>query len=444
MLDERLVQITPSERQIAIQETEYYTFLHFGMNSVTGREWGTGKEDVSLFNPTRLHTDEWCEIIRKSGSKGIILTVKHHDGFCLFPSQYTEHCIKNTPYREGKGDIVKELSDSCKKYGLKFGIYLSPWDRHEPTYGKNAYNDYYVRQLEELLGGAYGKIFCVWLDGARGKDAEVEEDFRYDFERIYKTVRTLQPEAVISVMGPDVRWIGNESAKPRNNEWSVVPASSKNAENIAKNSQTSEEDVKKLSSLDEMQEDLGSYEKVKDVRELVWYPAEADVSIRKGWFYHPEQKPKNVRQLLKIYYNTVGRNAMLLLNVPPDGDGKIDARDEQVLTAFGKRIADIYRNPVDRDFVQKNNEWELRWDTPKKIKHLVLQEDIRYSQRVESFSVYFLTKFGKIRWKQYGVIGYKRIVKIPSFLPLCGIGIHVTATRGEVFLKSMIAYQKIR
>lgn len=204
---ERLTEIVPSARQLAYAELEYYTFIHYGMNTFTNSEWGTGKESPSQFNPQKVDTDQWVQAVKASGSKGIIFTAKHHDGFCLFPSDYTTHDIASSPYQDGQGDIVQELAESCRKYEMKFGVYLSPWDMHEPTYGTDAYNDYFVSQLTELCT-RYGELFAIWLDGAKGDGAP---DFTYDFDRYYEVIRTYQPNAVIAVSGPDVRWIGNEA-----------------------------------------------------------------------------------------------------------------------------------------------------------------------------------------------------------------------------------------
>ena len=220
---ELYTSIVPSPRQTAFQEDGFHVFFHYGINTFTNKEWGDGKAPAQLFNPTRQSTDQWMEAVSASGAKGVILTAKHHDGFCLWPTETTEYCVRNSPYRAGHGDVVREVSDSCKKYGLKFGIYLSLWDRNCPLYGTPEYNDFYVRQLTELLTG-YGEIFCIWLDGACGAKMDGKEPYPYDFDRVYKTVRELQPDAVISNCGPDIRWVGNESGRARKSEWNVVPA----------------------------------------------------------------------------------------------------------------------------------------------------------------------------------------------------------------------------
>jgi len=219
----KAVRVRPSMRQLAWQEMEFYAFIHFGMNTFTDREWGLGNESPELFNPTEFNAAQWVEACVSAGMKGLILTCKHHDGFCLWPSKFTEHSVKNSPWKDGKGDVVKEVSDACRKAGIKFGIYLSPWDRHEKTYGDSEkYNIFFMNQLRELLT-SYGEIFCVWLDGACGEGPNGRKQV-YDWEGYYRLIRELQPNAVISVCGPDVRWCGNESGHCRKSEWSVVPA----------------------------------------------------------------------------------------------------------------------------------------------------------------------------------------------------------------------------
>ena len=219
---EYAASIVPTERQLKWQDLEFYAFIHFGINTFTDSEWGNGNEDPELFNPEKLDCRQWAKVCQLAGMKGIILTCKHHDGFCLWPSAYTDHCVRSSSWRDGKGDVVKECAKACKEFGLKFGIYVSPWDRHEPTYGSGeAYNKFFLNQLRELLT-AYGDLFCVWFDGAcgEGKNGKVQE---YDWEGYYEVVRECQPDAVISLVGPDVRWYGNEWGVIRENEWSVVP-----------------------------------------------------------------------------------------------------------------------------------------------------------------------------------------------------------------------------
>lgn len=466
---EKLISVTPSERQLAFQDMEYYNFIHFGMNTFSDSEWGTGDEDPSLFNPVSLDTDQWAEAIAASGSKGIILTAKHHDGFCLWPSAYTEHSVKNSPYKNGCGDVVAELAESCKKYGLKFGIYLSPWDRHEPTYGTKAYDDFYVNQLTELLTN-YGEIFAVWMDGAKGSDAP---DFEYDFERYFEVVRRLQPNAVITICGTDVRWIGNEDGKHRDEEWSVVSSN----KNYNENSQTSADDKSNLAAIPDTAKDLGSREALAEYSadDLVWYPAEADMSIRRralnsygGWFYHENEMNKSVRKLFKVYLNTAGRNASFLLNVPPTKEGILDDDTVKTLAEFGDKLRNLYSNPISytaysgslqkgmtenpaitalatdsatNDFMLPSDEdiIDLKLNRSQKVRYLVLRENLTHSQRVERFDVYVKTVTG--RWKKVEsckLIGNKRIVLIGE--DTTEIRIFVRQSRSNPYFRHIALY----
>jgi alpha-L-fucosidase len=298
--------VRPTPQQLAWQEMEFIAFCHFGINTFTNREWGTGKEAPATFNPTAFDADQWVRVFKDSGIKMIILTAKHHDGFCLWPSAYTEHSVKSSPWRDGEGDVVGEVAAACRRGGLKFGVYLSPWDRHEPSYGDSPkYNEYFKNQLRELLTN-YGTITEVWFDGACGEGPNGKRQV-YDWHGYYAVIRKLQPDAVIAISGPDVRWVGNESGVARETEWSVQPARP------------------------------GRHQ----TQGLVWYPAECDVSIRPGWFYHPEQddKVKSLDHLLDIYYKSVGRNSVLLLNVPPDRRGLIHENDARRLREL-RRVLD--------------------------------------------------------------------------------------------------------
>ena len=283
-------EVTPSARQLKWQQTEFYAFCHFGMNTFTDVEWGTGDTPPEVFQPTDFDADQWAKTIKSAGMRGLILTCKHHDGFCLWPSAYTEYSVKNSPFRDGHGDVVKEVADACKAHGLKFGIYLSPWDRHEPTYGQGEpYNTYYKNQLRELLTN-YGELFCIWLDGAcgEGKNGKVQ---KYDWQGYYAVMRALQPNAAICISGPDVRWIGNEAGVCRESEWSVVPSWLAINEYTAEKSQKTD-DKRFAKKHNAMVLDLGSRKAIRGETELIWYPAEVDVSIRPGWFYHASQDNK--------------------------------------------------------------------------------------------------------------------------------------------------------
>lgn len=290
--------------------------------------------------------------------KGAILTAKHHDGFCLWPSQYTDYSVAAAPYQDGQGDIVREFSEACQAESFKFGIYLSPWDRNHPTYGQGkAYNTYFLNQLEELLT-QYGDVFEVWFDGAcgEGENGQVQT---YDWEAYYRLIRRLQPQAVISVCGPDVRWVGNEGGHSRANEWSVVPKSLQDNEKIAADSQQ-EADGSTMKLFDSADEDLGSRERLLSYDgELVWYPAELNVSIRPGWFYHSteDEEVRSLDNLWSIYKQSVGNNCTFLLNIPPNPDGLFADPDVQRLENLGRQINEFYkRNIIDQAKIEWSSE----------------------------------------------------------------------------------------
>jgi len=420
----KAANIRPAARQLAWQEKEFIAFIHFGINTFTDREWGTGKEDPKLFNPTDLDSRQWVRVCKEAGMKMIILTAKHHDGFCLWPSNYTEHSVKNSPWKNGKGDVVRELADACRPAGLAMGLYLSPWDMHEPTYGDTAkYNTFYKNQLREVLTN-YGEVAEVWFDGAKGPDAK---DMEYDWLAYYAIVRELQPNAVI-FNGPDVRWVGNESGYARQSEWSVMNRSDK-----------------LFGFINNQQKDLGSIEALGDGENLIWYPAETDVSIRPGWFYHASQddKVKSLQKLLDIYYSSVGRNSLLLLNLPPDRRGLIhendvkrlrelrkvlDATFRQNLALGAKATASAVRDNTSKYGVEKTvdhsketywttDDWvtatmlELDLGTERTFNVAELAEYIRTGQRVEEF---VLEAWDGQNWKGFArgtTIGYKRLLR---------------------------------
>lgn len=383
--------IVPNRRQLLIQEMKYYAFVHYTVNTFTNKEWGNGKESEQVFNPTDQNTDQWCAAIRDAGMKGVILTCKHHDGFCLWPTKTTEHSIKNSPYKNGKGDVVREVADSCKKYGLKFGVYLSPWDRNSKLYGTPAYNDFYIEQMTELLTN-YGEIFMLWLDGACGAKADGQPVQKYDFERIWKTAVELQPNIVMSGCAPDVRWIGNESGKTRESEWNVVPQFQYDQQNFAANCQQ-DDDLKKFQKRcqDVMLPDMGSRKFLANYDKFMWYPAEVDVSIRLGWFYHPAQRLtlKSLKRLMTIYYNSVGNNSLMLLNIPPNRKGQFAKSDVRRLREMGKWLRREEECVLESSCVFSADGREAEITFPKQsVDRLQLAEDTTKSQRVEKFSVY--------------------------------------------------------
>jgi len=432
-------EISPSSNQLAWQQMEFYAFIHFSVNTFTDREWGTGAESPEIFNPTEFNADQWVEVCKSAGMSGLILTCKHHDGFCLWPSLYTEHSVKNSPWRDGKGDVVKEVSEACKRGKIKFGIYLSPWDRHEKTYGDSKiYNEYFIIQLSELLSN-YGDIFAVWFDGACGEGLNGKVQV-YDWGGYYEIIRRLQPKAVISVCGPDVRWCGNEAGYCRKFEWSVVPADLLNVEKIQDKSQkvNDREFSKRINSSDD---DLGSREVIKGCEKLLWYPAEVNTSIRTGWFYHAVEDNylKCIDELLKVYYGSVGGNANFLLNIPPDRRGLIHENDAALLKEFGNTIEKIFQTnlsegataaaseTMDKEHDVSNifsKDTEKYWCPKegteeavieidlKEIKYfdrISLMEYINIGQRIEAFRLEYMEDG---IWKQFyegTTIGYKRI-----------------------------------
>jgi len=315
-----------SPQQIAWQLCETNLFLHFGINTFTDREWGLGTEDPKAFNPSRLDARQWVRAAKAGGFKIVILTAKHHDGFCLWPSKYTTHSVKSSPWREGRGDVVRELSEACSAERLKLGLYLSPWDRHEPSYGDSPrYNDYYINQLTELLTG-YGPIAEVWFDGACGEGPNGRKQ-EYDWERIRATVRKLQPDAVMfSDAGPDVRWIGNERGTAGDPCWSTILSGSVPHPGAEGNA-----------VIDALQHGNPGGD--------VWRPGESDVSIRPGWFWHRKEndKVRSVENLVDLYFQSVGRNSLLLLNVPPNDQGLLSEVDVERLTGFRARLARIFQ-----------------------------------------------------------------------------------------------------
>lgn len=374
----------PTPQQLAWQEAELTMFLHFGVNTFTDREWGDGKENPEIFNPWNLDARQWVQVAKEAGFKYMILTAKHHDGFCLWPSKYTEHSVKNSPWKNGKGDVVRELSDACKEASMKLGLYLSPWDRHEPSYGNSpVYNEYFKKQLTELLTN-YGEIAEVWFDGACGEGPNGKKQV-YDWQGYYQVVRKLQQNALIAICGPDVRWVGNEDGIARETEWSVQDANPQMHPGV-----------------------IGK----------VWYPAECDVSIRPGWFWHRDQdaKVKSLEHLLDIYYKSVGRNSVLLLNVPPNNLGLIADPDVQRLRQFRDVLDKTFAmnfakgkiasaDNAKRDYPASNaidgnpdTYWttkdekttgilEVNLETPIRFNVSMIQEYIPLSQRVEAYSI---------------------------------------------------------
>lgn len=423
----------PAPNQLAWHEMEMNAFVHFTTNTFTGKEWGYGDEQPTIFNPTDYDADQWVRTFKETGFKGVILTCKHHDGFCLWPSKYTEHSVKNSPWKNGEGDVVRDVMRACKKYELKFGVYLSPWDRNHADYGTPAYVEYYRNQLKELFT-SYGPVFEMWFDGANGGDGyyggkrekrSIQGSTYYDWPTTLQWVRDLEPNILFfSDAGPGVRWVGNERGIAGETNWNTITPDTLFAGKAG---------IEKLLNTGH---ENGTH----------WIPAEVDVSIRKGWFYHTEEDSlvKTPEQLFDIYLTSVGRGSTLLLNIPPDRRGLVHENDVTSLKGFRtmldaefktnvalnkKATADSWRgkgkqfspdNLVDGN---KDTYWatddevttgsiEIDLGSTQKIKYVLIQEYIQLGQRVKSFTVEVLQNN---EWKKIAegtTIGYKRILKL--------------------------------
>ena len=408
-------RLVPTPQQLEWQRMELTAFLHFGVNTFTGREWGDGTEDPAIFNPTSLDCEQWVRTLKESGFKMAIITAKHHDGFCLWPTKTTRHSVASSSWKDGKGDVVRELRDACKKYGIKFGVYLSPWDRNASCYGDSpAYNQFFIEQLTELLTN-YGEVHEVWFDGANGEGPNGKKQI-YDWDAILKTIRRLQPKAVTAIMGDDVRWVGNEKGIGRETEWSataltpgIYPRSG--------------EQNKELGIFGKAK-DLGGRDIVARATELFWYPSEVDVSIRPGWFYHADQdkQVKSLNHLTDIYFKSVGYNSVLLLNIPPDLRGLINENDVQRLKEFSSYLKKTFA----RNYVLKGNEaWHgtsgtvRQYDIQKGalVNAFMIQEDISKGQRIESFLVEAYKDGSWIHMAEGTTVGYKRLVRFSDTRP---------------------------
>ncbi|MDR1153552.1 MAG: alpha-L-fucosidase [Bacteroidales bacterium] len=450
----------PTERQMAWHEREQYAFIHFTTNTFTGKEWGYGDEKPEIFNPTAFDADQWVNVIRDAGLKMVILTCKHHDGFCLWPSRYTEHSVKNSPFMDGRGDVVKAVSDACRRYGLKFGVYLSPWDRNFAQYGTPEYIHYYRSQLRELLTG-YGEISEVWFDGANGGDGyyggarelrRIDGRTYYDWPNTRAIVRELAPMAVMfSDAGPDIRWCGNERGFVGDPNWCPIHTDTLYAGKGG------------ISDLLNHGEENGAS----------WVPAEVDVSIRPGWFYHAEEddRTRMPENLMKLYLESVGRGAGLLLNIPPDRRGLLHENDVKALMEWKKMLdeafavnlaakakagADTQRgksktyaagNVTDGD---RETYWAAREDATgglleidlgraQEVNYVVLQEYIRLGQRVRDFHVEVWKDNSWSLAAQGTTIGYKRILKIDP-VETRKIRIRITDAKACPLISNVEAY----
>ncbi len=408
-------RLVPTSQQLEWQQMEFTAFLHFGMNTFTGNEWGDGTDSPELFNPSELDCEQWVKALKDGGFKMALITAKHHDGFCLWQTATTEYSVKNSPWKDGKGDVVRELRDACEKYGMKFGVYLSPWDRNAECYGDSpAYNKFFIEQLTELLTN-YGEVHEVWFDGANAEGPNGKKQV-YDWEAILKTIRELQPQAVTAIMGDDVRWVGNEGGLGRETEWSstvLTPGSYAHCE---------ESDA--ALGINPMAKDLGSRELIAKAKQLYWYPSEVDVSIRPGWFYHAEQdeQVRSLANLVDIYYQSVGCNSVLLLNIPPDRRGLIYEVDVQRIKELsdyiGKTFAEnvvLNGNELWQANIGDSREYEVKSDAV--VNTFLIQEDITKGQRVEDFLVEVYSN-GAWQYAAEGTtIGYKRLLRFSDCTP---------------------------
>ena len=427
-------RVVPSAIQVEYQQMELIGFIHFTINTFTNKEWGFGDEDPKIFNPTEMDVEQWVIVAREGGMKELILTAKHHDGFCLWPSNYTEHSVKNSPYKNGNGDIVKEFVEACRKHGLKVGLYLSPWDRNHKDYGKPEYLIYYKNQITELLT-QYGSINEIWFDGANGGDGyygganetrRIDSQTYYNWDDIFALVKELQPNIkIFSDGGPDIRWIGNENGYAGSTFWSTIKKDSI----IIGNS-----NPKYLNTGEEGGNN--------------WIIGQCDVSIRPGWFYHQAEDSlvKTPQELVDIYYKSVGRNSVLLINLPPNKKGLIHNNDINSLKVFKKILDSTFANNLaagascsttnyrleDKDFYPNNivdDNKETYWATdeltlPAEVcielkeeqlfDRILIQEPVRLGQRISKFRIEILLNNNWEPIFEGTTIGYKRIIRIPT------------------------------
>lgn len=419
---EKLKRPLPTKQQLAWHEMEFYWFIHFGPNTFTDKEWGHGDEPEDVFNPTELDCRQWARVAKQSGAKGIIITAKHHDGFCLWPSKFSSHTVRESKWKNGKGDVVGALAKACKAVGLKFGVYLSPWDRNHPKYGTAEYNDVYVNTMKELIN-RYGPFFEFWWDGANGEGPNGKKQ-QYDFRRFENTMRKYAPNTVVfSDIGPDVRWVGNEKGIAGQTNWNYLDtAGFKRGEGAPPTDTLNQGNVN------------GKH----------WIPAECDVSIRPGWFYHAEEddKVKTPEQLFDLYLKSVGRGANFLLNVPPDRRGLIHEKDSASLVEFKKLVkesfdvnfaagskAELHRDGSifqrtkftdgQRSTYEKLTNYQgtrlwVKFEEVKKINCIVLQEAIQYGQNVKEAKLELSNGSQLVKEINLTTIGRKRIITFPA------------------------------
>jgi alpha-L-fucosidase len=410
----------PSARQLPWQQMDYYFFVHFGPNTFTDLEWGKGTEPEDVFNPTNLDCGQWCRVAKAAGAKGIIITAKHHDGFCLWPSKYSTHTVAQSKWKNGKGDVLRELSDSCKKYGLKMGVYLSPWDRNHPKYGTPEYNDVFVNMMKEVVSN-YGPFFEFWWDGANGEGPNGKKQV-YDWHRFEQTMRTIAPNTVVfSDIGPDARWVGNEKGIAGDPNWDLLDTAG----------YTRGEGAPSTDTLNH-----------GNVNGKNWIPAECDVSIRPGWFYHVEEdeKVKTPAQLFDLYLKSVGRGANLLLNIPPDRRGMITSFDSAALVGFKNLREESFGKPVaDKKFNAASLSYTITLPQTKKINCIVLEEDIATGQKIQSLTVLIKQNNNTVKELHGKTVGKKRILTFSS-VDADSFTVTIDAAKATPLLNEISAY----
>ena len=428
----------PNENQLRWQEMEMYAFIHYSLNTYTDQEWGYGNEDPNLFNPSHLDCRQWARVCKQAGMKGIIFTAKHHCGFCMWPSAYTEYSVKNSPWKNGKGDVVKELAEACREEGLQFAVYLSPWDRNHKDYGKPEYVTYFRNQLRELLTN-YGDIFEVWFDGANGGDGwygganetrRIDGKTYYDWAETFRMIRELQPQAVIWNDGGDrgdLRWVGTEAGNIGETNWSMMPGKGDTPYHML-------------------------HYGVEDGD--VWCPGETNTSIRPGWFYHETENEhvKSLSKLMDTYYKSVGRNSCLLLNFPIAPNGRIHPTDSLRGIAFKQMIDESFRDNLVLPSATPQREngvvcYTLDIKEGESFNRFVAEEDIRYGQRVKKFSLEALVDG---QWQSLKdelvedgdgltTIGHRRIICFPT-VKATKLRFTITASRAEPVIKKLGVY----
>lgn len=443
-----LAQPKPTPQQLAWHEMEFYLFMHFGPNTFTNLEWGHGTEKEEIFNPTGLDCEQWCRIAKASGATGIIITAKHHDGFCLWPSKYSTHTVRESKWKNGKGDVLKELSAACKKYGLRFGVYISPWDRNHPDYGTEKYNDVFVNMMKELFTN-YGPIWELWWDGANGEGPNGKKQV-YDWKRFEKTVRELSPNTVVfSDIGPDVRWCGNESGIAGTTNWNTLDTAG-----FTRGAGAPSQDTLNTGN----------------AHGKAWIPAECDVSIRPGWFWHENEnsKVKPPEELFSLYLKSVGRGANLLLNVPPDRRGLIHENDSAALLGFRRLLEKSFASNISRKgtgyfnphngarqvsglndgnprtletiVAPDRSSMGIEFADSQRINCVVLKEYLEKGQHARSFRLLLMNKKHELLREIKGTsIGRKRILTFPT-TNVGLIGLAIVDQQGYTAITEIQAY----